>query len=349
MSEPRPILGATFPELEVFLAERGHSAYRARQLFHWLYRHGAVDYSEMNNLPAELRRELEAAFPITNPPTEVFESSDGTRKYRFRVGPEEAIEAVWIPDERRKTLCVSSQVGCALQCRFCVTGAIGFKRNLGADEIVAQVRHVKLTEKLPVTNIVFMGMGEPLLNLDAVVRAIGILSSDHGLKIGRRKITLSTVGIVPKIAEFFRAVDVALAVSITGTNDPDRDHWMPINRKFPLKALTDTLRSHTWKKGKKVTFEVVLIHGRTDQDEHAEELARRLKGIPCMVNLIPYNENPTFPDLQHPARDRVLSFQKILIQRGIRAMIRRNRGNDIQAACGQLAGREVLESRKEEP
>jgi 23S rRNA (adenine2503-C2)-methyltransferase len=337
--ERRPILGLTLPELGAALAEWGESSYRAKQIYQWLFARGAVSFGEMTNLTAPLREKLDENFFITVPSPEAFLSEDGTKKFRFAVGEGEAIEAVWMPDERRKTLCVSSQVGCALGCRFCVTGAVGFRRNLRADEIVAQVRYVKVLEGIPVSNIVFMGMGEPLLNSDEVLRSIRVLTSDHGLKIGRRKITVSTVGISPKIVDFLNASDVSLAVSITGTNDKDRNHWMPINRKYPLKALTDTLRNFPWKKGKKVTFEVVLIEGRTDSDREAHELATWLAGIPCMVNLIPYNENSSFPDLKAPPRERVIEFQKALIQRGIRAMIRRNRGRDILAACGQLAGK----------
>jgi 23S rRNA (adenine2503-C2)-methyltransferase len=347
VTERRPILGLDLPELEDCLARIGESTYRAKQISHWLHRRGAKSFAEMTDLSEPLRARLESDYSITVPPVEEFTSGDGTRKFRFLVGPGEAVEAVWIPDENRKTLCVSSQVGCALGCRFCVTGAIGFRRNLRADEIVAQVRHVKLLEKLPVTNLVFMGMGEPLQNEEGVLAALRVLTSDHGLKIGRRKITVSTVGLVPRIAEFLRTSDVNLAVSITGTNDRERDRWMPINRKYPLKVLTDTLRAYPWKLGRKVTFEVVLIGGETDGEDQALELARWLRGIPCMVNLIPYNENPLFPELRAPDRERILAYQTALIRKGIRAMIRRSRGQDILAACGQLAGRTLEKSEKE--
>lgn len=347
MNKPEPILGLTNADLQSRFEEWKESSYRAKQVSHWLFRQGVESFDDMTNLSAALRGRLKENFSITNPLVEEFLSSDGTKKFRFQLEDDKQVEAVWIPDERRKTLCVSSQVGCALGCKFCVTGAVGFTRNLRVDEIVAQVRHVKIIEKLPVTNIVFMGMGEPLLNPKKVLQAIRVITCDNSLGIGRRKITVSTVGIIPEIANFLREADVPLAVSLTGSSEKERNHWMPINRKYSLKKLMDTLRIFPWRRGKKVTFEVVLLAGRTDSEEQAEELARAIHGVPCMVNLIPYNENPFFPELRSPSREMVLRYQNLLIQRGIRAMIRKSRGMDIMAACGQLAGETNQDVNKE--
>lgn len=266
-------------------------------------------------------------------------SVDGTQKFQFFLEDGEVIESVWIPETRRNTLCISSQVGCALKCAFCVTGVVGFKRNLKADEIVEQVRHVMLQLKLPVSNVVFMGMGEPLLNLDAVLEATSILMDPKGLAIGKRKITVSTAGVVPKIKEYFERSDINLAISITGATNQSRDRWMPINRTHNLQALVSQLKSIDMGRGRYFMFEVVLMRNENDQDQEAHELAELLKPLPAKVNLIPYNENPYFPKLKRPTDERVKIFQAILVEQGFDVRIRKNRGQDIQAACGQLAGK----------
>jgi 23S rRNA (adenine2503-C2)-methyltransferase len=333
------ILGLTLGEVQEALKALGHPAYRAKQIFEWLYRRKALAFSAMSNLPAELRDQLAEAFSIAQAVVQVFTSEDGTKKFRFEVGEKEFIEAVWMPDEKRNTLCISSQVGCPMKCAFCVTGAVGYKRNLTVDEIVAQVRHVKVLEDLPVSNVVFMGMGEPLLNAKCVTQAIAVMTDHEGLGIGKRKITVSTVGLVPEILPFWKATDVKLAVSLTGSTEAERDYWMPINKKYDLETLTAELRKIPLHEGRKITFEVVLIKDRTDSLEQALALVHALKGIPSKVNLIQYNENPFFPDLKAPSRERVEAFRDRLIKSGIHAMVRKNRGRDIMAACGQLAGK----------
>jgi 23S rRNA (adenine2503-C2)-methyltransferase len=337
----KPILSLTFEELKAELKDLSESSFRAQQIYEWLYEKGVSDFSEMSNLSKELREKLSQTYFITKPKQETFTSTDGTVKYQFILDDDKRIESVWIPETSRNTLCISSQVGCALKCAFCVTGAIGFSRNLTADEIVAEVRAVRLLDQRPVSNIVFMGMGEPLLNVDNVVKAIEVLTDHKGIAIGKRKITVSTAGMVPKIKEFVQRSGVRLAISLTGTNDEARDYWMPINKKYNLATLSQELRSLNMGEGRHVMFEVVMIRDQTDRMEQAKELVSVLKGIPAKVNLIPYNENEFFPDLKQPDQKDVLAFQNYLLQHGIRTMIRKNRGRDIMAACGQLAGQKV--------
>ncbi len=333
-----PILSLTLDQLKAHFREMGESEYRAKQIFSWLYQKNISSFLEMKNLSLNLRHEFQERFFITEPKVKTFLSSDGTRKFIFTLSDGQAIEAVWIPEVKRKTLCISSQVGCPLRCAFCVTGAVGFKRNLSVDEIVAQVRYVKILQGFPVTNIVFMGMGEPLLNMENVISAIKILCAHDGLKVAKRKITVSTVGVIPKIRPFLAATDVKLAISLTGSTDSSRDYWMPINKTFNLQELTESLKGIPLEKGRKFTFEVVLIANETDTDAQAIKLANLLKKIPSKVNLIPYNENPLFPELKAPSKDRIEAFRTVLMERSIYTTVRKNRGADIMAACGQLAG-----------
>ena len=336
-----PILGMTSGQLDQAFQELGEPKYRAGQVFEWLYKRGAGDFSEMSNLGKGLRQALSERYAFFTPDFEVFESSDGTRKYRFTLADGSEIESVWIPDGKRKTLCISSQVGCALKCAFCVTGAVGFKRNLSIDEIVSQVHHIRVREGLQLTNVVYMGMGEPLLNIDNVLASIDILTDPAGFGMGKRKITVSTVGLVPKIPEFFQKSGVKLAISLTGASDSSRDHWMPINQKYNLKLLMETLRDLPMGKGQRITFEVVVMKGENDTEEEAKRLARLLEGLQAKVNLIPYNENPVFPDLKRPCDEKVERFQNILAERKIQATVRKNRGQDVMAACGQLAAGQI--------
>lgn len=348
MTGKRSILSVTFEELKQVLVSGGQPAYRAKQVFDWVYERGATDFSAMTDLSKELREVLaeKADFPIFE--EEVLVSADGTKKFRFKLSDGEMIESVWIPEERRNTLCISSQAGCPLKCAFCVTGLLGLKRNLSAEEIVAQVWRVRSVLKLPVTNIVMMGMGEPLLNFDNVVRAIAIMTDQQGMAIGKRKITVSTAGIAPKIKPFLEATGVKLAISLTGWTDEVRNHWMPINQKYNLAALKKELQSLHLPKGKVVMFEVVLMGGVNDSVEEAEKLADYLKGIPARVNLIRYNQNPAFPDLKRPSLEHTDRFQKALINRGIFTFLRKNRGEDVMAACGQLAGGQIESVREAE-
>ncbi|HLG18911.1 MAG TPA: 23S rRNA (adenine(2503)-C(2))-methyltransferase RlmN [Bdellovibrionota bacterium] len=341
MTEAESLLGLTAEELSGELQRMGEPRYRAKQICAWLYAEPVRSFTEMANLPEALRKGLAERFKFEVPASAVQVSADGTRKYRLTLEDGEVIECVWIPEAARKTLCVSSQVGCALNCQFCVTGAVGYQRNLTAGEIVAQIRHVMLMEKLPVTNLVFMGMGEPLLNVENVVQAIRVLTRKEGFGFGKRKITVSTAGVVPQIESFVKATGVKLAISLTGATDASRNHWMPINKKYSLESLSKALRRMKLGKGRKITFEVVLMGGENDTEEEARNLSKYLSGIPAKVNLIPYNENPFFPRLKRPKPENVDRFRKILLLKRIQTMVRKNRGTDIMGACGQLAGRSV--------
>lgn len=340
------ILGLRQEELKEAIVALGEPAYRVSQVYEWVFRHGAQDFTQMTNLSKGLREKLSEHFELKPAGPISFVSTDGTEKFQFRLHDGVSIESVWIPEDRRKTLCISSQVGCPLKCAFCVTGAVGYKRNLTPAEIVAQVWHVKVVRKLPITNIVFMGMGEPLLNAEAVIQAIHVISEPTGIGIGKRKITVSTAGIVPNIATFLEAVDVKLAISLTGSSDKSRDYWMPINKKYDLATLKAALRKVHIPEGRKITFEVVLMAKKNDTKEEAEDLSQFLKGLPAKVNLIPYNENPYFPDLHKPDPEAIETFQKVLFSHGIRSMVRKNRGQDVMAACGQLAGKDLTGDRR---
>ncbi len=334
----KPLTGLSFDELKSDFYRMGEKPYRTKQVVEWLYWSGAKSFSDMTNLSEAFRGKLGQAFSISLPKVEAFTSTDGTVKYRFTLEDGEAIEAVWIPEKKRNTLCISSQVGCALKCAFCVTGVVGFKRNISISEIVDQVRYIKVIEKRPVSNVVFMGMGEPLLNMENVIGAIEILTHPHMMAIGKRKISVSTAGIVPNIRKFFETTDVKLAISLTGTTDESRDYWMPINRKYNLDQLTNELRNMKLANGRHLMFEVVLMKSQNDSPEEAERLGKLLKGIPAKVNLIPYNENPFFPKLKRPDKPAIEKFRTVLARYGIFSMVRNNRGEDILAACGQLAG-----------
>ncbi|MCB0308336.1 MAG: 23S rRNA (adenine(2503)-C(2))-methyltransferase RlmN [Bdellovibrionales bacterium] len=335
------ILALTFDEFKDRIVDLLVPRYRAAQIYEWIFQRGATTFDEMTNLPVAFRQELSKLYKFPKLEVSHLNSLDGTKKFQFMLEDGHIIESVWMPEEKRNTLCVSSQVGCAMKCAFCVTGAIGFKRNLTAEEIAMQVWAIKCVEKLPLTNVVYMGMGEPLLNIDHVVRSIELLTDKIGIAVGKRRITVSTVGIVPKIREFVAKTDVKLAVSLTGTNNIDRDHWMPINKSHNLEKLTSELKSIPWAEGRKITFEVVMIKDKTDSENQARELAKLLQGIPSKVNLIPYNENSFFPQLKTPSPEKIEKYKQVLLSQGVFAMIRLNRGADIMGACGQLAGQSL--------
>jgi 23S rRNA (adenine2503-C2)-methyltransferase len=345
------LLGLPRAELEAFVAERlGAKPFRARQLMKWIYRRRAADFSVMSDLAQEFRSRLSDMAKIAVPEIITEQSSsDGTRKWMLRMDEVQGIETVYIPEPDRGTLCISSQVGCALDCAFCATAQQGFNRNLSVAEIVGQVwlAHRELTEAgaagradgRAITNIVFMGMGEPLANYRNVVPAMRIFMDDLGYDLSRRRVTLSTSGLVPQIYKLAEECNVALAVSLHAPNDALRNELVPINRKHPI----DELLGACWhyidrQNGRSVTFEYVMLDGVNDQPEHAKALARLLRGRPAKLNLIPFN---TFPGTRFrcsPA-PRILRFRDILNEHGVIATTRRTRGDDIDAACGQLAGR----------
>jgi 23S rRNA (adenine2503-C2)-methyltransferase len=390
MTQRVNLLDFTLPRLTEWFAQQGEKPFRAKQVFRWIHQRGVADFDAMTDLAKDLRAKLKASAEV-RPPSVLSEhkSADGTVKWLFDVGVGNGIETVFIPEDDRGTLCVSSQVGCALDCKFCSTGRQGFNRDLGVSEIIGQVwvanRRLEelgaarlpssrpsptprstsqgpegegdlapspegeMAEYLrPVSNVVMMGMGEPLNNFVPVVDAMAIMLDDHGYGLSRRRVTLSTSGVVPNIRKLKEALPVALAVSLHAPNDAIRSSIMPVNDAYPIATLLEACRDYLEVAPRDfVTFEYVMLKGVNDAPDHARELARTLEGTPCKVNLIPFNP---FPDsgFEKTDPDRVRLFQKILIEAGYVATIRRTRGDDIDAACGQLAG-QVVNRMKRKP
>ncbi|MDA3920698.1 MAG: 23S rRNA (adenine(2503)-C(2))-methyltransferase RlmN [Salinisphaera sp.] len=336
-----------------FFREHGESAFRAKQVMQWIYARGVTDFAQMTDLSKKLRDRLPEIAEI-RPPARIREqaSVDGTRKWLLAVtgdlDPDNAIEAVYIPEADRATLCISSQIGCALDCSFCATGKQGLNRNLTTAEIIGQVwmaehdlrAQGKVHGSRALSNIVFMGMGEPLANYRAVVPAIRILLDDYGFGLSKRRVTVSTSGLVPFMDRLREEVDVALAVSLHAPTDSLRDQLVPINRKYPLAELMAACDRYVGSKVRRahVVYEYVLLSGVNDQPEHANALARLLADRSAKVNLIPFNpfEGSGY---ERPSETRIRSFQDVLHKRGLRTTVRRTRGDDIDAACGQLVGR----------
>ena len=321
--------------------------YRVHQIFTWVYHRGVRDFDLMTNLSKPLRRRLKENYHMALPRIlQKIASADGTIKYLFELDDGATIESVWMPFDQRNTLCISTQVGCRLACTFCKTGTMGLKRNLSAGEIMGQFMKVNedLPEKDRVTNVVVMGMGEPLDNYQPLVDALRLMVSPQGLKISNRKITLSTSGLVDKIKDFQQEnIHVNLAISLNATLDEVRDQIMPINKKYPIATLMEALREYPLKATRKLTFEYVLLAGVNDSDDDAKRLAKLLRGIPSKINLIPFNRyEPS--DYYPPSEDRILSFQNYLISKYYSVFIRKNRGTDILGACGQLAAQPVSTS-----
>ncbi|MBW2066172.1 MAG: 23S rRNA (adenine(2503)-C(2))-methyltransferase RlmN [Deltaproteobacteria bacterium] len=327
-------------ELQEWAKAAGLEPYRARQIRHWMFHKLAASFEEMTDLPKGLREELERnALVKTLEIIGTETSGDGTKKFLFQTQDDCRIEAVLIPERDHFTLCISSQVGCAMNCRFCLTGRLGFKRNLKASEIIDQVIEVNKGMERPekLTNIVFMGMGEPLANYEEVVKAIRNLIGEGGMNFSHRRVTLSTCGIIAKMKELGRDVSVNLAVSINAADEETRKFLMPVNWSNPLKDLIDTCRSFPLPNRRMITFEYVLIDGVNSGDQDARNLARLLSGIRAKVNLIPLNPYPGL-DLTPPSMERILRFQEILVRHNYTAIIRKSKGQDISAACGQLSG-----------
>jgi len=342
MQENRTDLkGMPLAELEAFLSRWGKERYRARQISRWIYRRFAEDFSSMTDLSMDFRGELSRECRVSSPPAERVEaSSDGTEKYLFRLEDGESVESVLIPEEDRRTLCISSQVGCALTCGFCATGAAGFRRNMNTAEIVHQVcfavkRLEERAERL--TNVVFMGMGEPLENPREVSRTIAILLSQFGFGLPGKRVTVSTAGVFPAMLALAKGYPVSFAVSINAPRDDLRSKLMPLNRKYPLKNLIAAMKKIPLQSGRKVTAEYVLLAGVNDSERDAGDFARLLKGARVKVNLIPYNAHE-YGDFTSPRGETVDRFRDILLSEGIQTITRERRGADIRAACGQLQG-----------
>lgn len=324
------------PKLQNLLVDQGKQKFRGQQLYKWVYEKKVTNPALMTNLSKEFRQNLFERFQFELPKmVDRRISVDGTRKYLFDIGNSQTVEAVMIPAEDRNTLCLSSEVGCNMACKFCFTGKQKLKRRLTAGEIVGQFLQVKddMGEGR-ISNIVFMGMGEPLDNTEAVFDAIDIFKSDFGLNIGRKKITVSTSGLVPQIPLVTQS-GARLAVSLNAPNDEIRNQIMPINKKYPLAQLMQACRDHTDASKDRVTFEYVLLKDVTDHIDHAKQVAQLIRSVPCKVNLIPFNEHPD-SGYQRPPRNRVFQFQRYLLDKGFHVTIRRTMGRDIFAACGQL-------------
>jgi 23S rRNA (adenine2503-C2)-methyltransferase len=327
------------PELEAALDERGVAKFHARQLFRWIYRRGVTDFERMTDLSRALRAQLDAGFRVSTPRVVSDERSvDGTRKCVLELADQRRIESVFIPDTPSMTFCISTQVGCAMSCGFCLTGKMGLVRNLTAGEIAGQVRVLAgATGLLDLPfNIVLMGMGEPLHNYDATMKALRMLHSEHGLAVSPRRVTLSTVGIVPGLERLAQEPLMPnLAISLHATTEEQRTALVPPNRKYPLEAILDTCRRFPLKKRSRITFEYVMLAGVNDTAEDARRLVKLLTGIKAKVNLIPLNPAPGIP-YERPSDERVNRFAQILADRFITVSVRKSRGRDIRAACGQL-------------
>lgn len=324
--------------LEAWLADSGIQPYRARQIFKWIYAHQVDEFTSMTDLGQALREKLAAHFVNSRLQAEKIEvSRDGSRKYLFRLADGNTVESVLIPEKNHWTLCISSQVGCAMGCRFCMTARGGLVRNLTAAEIVSQVRDIKRdVGTQPLSNIVLMGMGEPLANYDNVVRAVRILTdADFGLDFSTRRVTLSTSGLVPELEQLGKDVQVNLAVSLNASDNETRSRLMPVNRKYPLESLLDACRRYPLPPRRRITFEYILIRDINDTVEDARRLAKLLRPVKAKINLIPFNAHPGSP-FQRPDENTILNFQDILVQHHYTAMIRYSKGQDISAACGQL-------------
>ena len=337
--------------LAAFVESLGEKRFRATQLFRWIHQRGARDFGDMTDLAKSLRGKLSTSARIEGLPVITqHESADGTIKWLFDVGAGDAVEAVFIPEDDRGTLCVSSQAGCAVGCRFCSTGHQGFSRNLTTGEILAQLwfaehflrKHLK-TEERVISNVVMMGMGEPLQNYSALVPALRAMLDDHGYGLSRRRVTVSTSGVVPMMDRLGEDCPVALAVSLHAPNDTLRDNLVPLNRKYPIAELLDSCQRYLEHAPRDfITFEYCMLDGVNDQPEHARELAQLVQhhsgtGVSCKLNLIPFNPFPQ-SGLTRSPHSRVLAFAKILSDAGIVTTVRKTRGDDIDAACGQLAG-----------
>ncbi len=326
--------------MEAHFAALGAKPFHGRNVFKWIHKHGVTDFQRMTDLSKKLRTQLEEGAEVRLPEVVLEKpSADGTVKWVMELDDGQRVETVWIPDGRRSTVCVSSQVGCALDCAFCSTARQGFNRNLTVGEIVGQLWHATRIMGRPPTNVVLMGMGEPLANFDAVVSAMDIMQDDLAYMLSKYRVTLSTAGIVPAIRRLKAISDVSLAVSLHAPDNALRDELVPINRKYPLEELIPACRDFIrGDKRRKITWEYVMLDGVNDSDGHARALIRLLQGTPSKMNLIPFNPFPGSPYRSSPP-ERIEAFRQRLLRAGIMSIVRKTRGDDIDAACGQLVGR----------
>lgn len=336
------LLDLSIKDLASFVGAQGEPRFRATQLFQWIHQQGATDFNQISNISKTFRARLEEVAEIRLPEIDLERvSADGTRKWLLKLADGNRIETVFIPDKTRGTLCVSSQVGCALNCSFCATGKEGFSRNLQLFEIIGQVwlavRRLADTQ-YKVTNVVMMGMGEPLLNYQSVVDAMEIMMNDHAYGLSKYRVTLSTAGMVPEIKRLQKDSEVSLAISLHAPNDELRNILVPLNRKYPLAELIPACRDYYSASPKRqVTIEYVMIDGVNDGEKEAKQLAHLLKEVPCKINLIPFNPFPG-SQYQRSSETNLIRFQNQLIDAGYNTRVRKTRGEDIAGACGQLAG-----------
>jgi len=341
-------------ELTEFVSKFGHKSFRANQLLRWIYKSGEQSFDNMSDIAKDFRETLHSNAQITLPQIKLDHTShDGTRKWLLNVGESNLIEMVFIPETSRGTLCVSSQVGCALECTFCSTGRQGFNRNLTSAEIIGQLwlanNLIDKSENIKqnaVTNVVMMGMGEPLTNYKNVVHALEMMLDDRIYGLSRRRVTLSTSGLVPAINQLREDCPVSLAISLHASNDQLRDQIVPINKKYPIKSLMEACSAYIEKAPRDfITFEYVMLDGINDFIDQARELIKITQDVPCKFNLIPFNPFPN-SGYKFSSKDTIREFQKILIDAGIVTTIRKTRGDDIDAACGQLAGKVIDKTKR---
>lgn len=344
-SEKTDIKELTPDQLVAWLQSHGLGPYRANQILKWIYIHQADAFDLMTDLKKEVRKLLSLHFTINRlEKTRIETSQDGTQKYLFKLQDGKYVESVLIPEKDHYTLCISSQVGCAQGCRFCLTAKDGFVRNLTMGEITAQVRDIKkdLDDSQRLTNLVLMGMGEPLANYQNVVGAIKtITNTDFGLGFSSRRVTISTAGLVPELSKLGGATTVSLAISLNATDNRTRNMLMPINRKYPIEKLLETCQRYPLKRNRRITFEYILIKGINDSEKDAKQLARLLKNINAKINLIPFNEHEG-SDFKRPEESVINKFKEILHRNNYTTIIRHSKGSDISAACGQLRVRHKI-------
>ncbi|MCC5826395.1 MULTISPECIES: bifunctional tRNA (adenosine(37)-C2)-methyltransferase TrmG/ribosomal RNA large subunit methyltransferase RlmN [Alkalimonas] len=341
------LLNLTREQMKSFFADLGEKPFRADQVMKWIYHYCVDDFDKMTNVNKVLREKLKQCSEIRAPEVASRQDSkDGTIKFVMRLDGGQEVETVWIPEKDRRTLCVSSQVGCALDCSFCSTAQQGFNRNLTVAEIIGQVWRVGQligsygdTGEKPVTNVVMMGMGEPLLNMNNVIPAMELMMEDYGFGLSKRRVTLSTSGVVPALDAMLGKIDVALAISLHAPNNELRNELVPVNKKYPMEDFLASSRRYVeWSKANdKVTVEYVMLEGINDSMEQAHELAHALRDTPAKINLIPFNPYPGSP-YARSSNSRIDRFNKVLQQHGFTVMVRKTRGDDIDAACGQLVG-----------
>lgn len=349
-AQPKKInlLDLTRESLRAFFKEMGEKPFRAEQVMKWIYQQGVADFDQMTNLNMALRTKLQSKCEIKAPEIAYQQNAtDGTIKFALKLEGGQEVETVWIPDGDRATLCVSSQVGCALECTFCSTAQQGFNRNLKVSEIIGQVWRVATTiglnndsAKRPITNVVMMGMGEPLLNVKNVVPAMELMLDDLAFGLSKRRVTLSTSGVVPALDKLGDQIDVALAISLHAPDNALRDVLVPVNKKYPIEVFLASVRKYLAKSNAnqgKVTVEYVMLNGINDSTDQAHELAKVLAGTPSKINLIPFNPYPGSP-YTCSSNSRIDRFAKVLMEYGLIVVVRRTRGDDIDAACGQLVG-----------